>query len=187
MQGSNPPWDLDLSRSRTSNWRRHQAPLKFLFSKGHFWKGWQKDLIYFFAQSFDQILRHVCYNKDQVQRNKGGFHKWSVVLQRAFTVYTASHVIFIYLFIYLFIFLMFIYFWDRERQSMNGGGSERGRHRIWNGLQALSGQHRARRGLELTDREIMTWAEVGRLTNWATQAPRVVLFLIFCVPFCLPR
>ena len=27
-------------------------------------------------------------------------------------------------------------------------------------------------GLELTDREIMTWAEVGPLTDWATQAPR---------------
>ena len=27
-------------------------------------------------------------------------------------------------------------------------------------------------GLELTDREIMTWAEVRRLTNWATQAPQ---------------
>ena len=26
-------------------------------------------------------------------------------------------------------------------------------------------------GFELTDREIVTWAEVGRLTNWATQAP----------------
>ena len=23
-----------------------------------------------------------------------------------------------------------------------------------------------------TDREIMTWAEVGRLTDWATQAPQ---------------
>ena len=52
-------------------------------------------------------------------------------------------------FIFLFkknFFLTFIYFWDRERQSMNGGGSERGRHRIWNRLQALSSQHRARRG-----------------------------------------
>ena len=27
-------------------------------------------------------------------------------------------------------------------------------------------------GLELTDREIVTWAEVSRLTDWATQAPR---------------
>ena len=26
-------------------------------------------------------------------------------------------------------------------------------------------------GLELTDREIMTWAEVGGLTDWDTQAP----------------
>ena len=39
-----------------------------------------------------------------------------------------------------------VYFWDRERQSMNGGGSERGRQRIWNRLQALSCQHRARHG-----------------------------------------
>ena len=52
-----------------------------------------------------------------------------------------------FLFIYLKkFFLTFIYFWDRERQSMNGGGSERGRHRIWNRLQALSCQHRAWRG-----------------------------------------
>ena len=26
-------------------------------------------------------------------------------------------------------------------------------------------------GPEPTDREIMTWAKVGRLTDWATQAP----------------
>ena len=41
---------------------------------------------------------------------------------------------------------LIIYFWDRERQSRNGGGSERGSHRIWNRLQALSCQHRAWRG-----------------------------------------
>ena len=29
-------------------------------------------------------------------------------------------------------------------------------------------------GLELTDREIMTWAEVGRSTDGATQAPQLV-------------
>ena len=67
---------------------------------------------------------------------------------------------------------MFIYFWDRERQSMNEGGSERegdteseAGSRLW----AVSTEPDA--GLELTDCEIMTWAEVGRLTNWATQAP----------------
>ena len=30
-------------------------------------------------------------------------------------------------------------------------------------------------GLELTDREIMTWAETGRPTDWATQAPHPIL------------
>ena len=33
-------------------------------------------------------------------------------------------------------------------------------------------------GLELTDREIMTWAEVGRITDWATQAPLSEIVLI---------
>ena len=68
---------------------------------------------------------------------------------------------------------MFIYFWDRERQSMNGGGSDREGDteseegsRLW----AVSTEPDA--GLELKDREIMTWAEVGRPTDWATQAPQ---------------
>ena len=74
--------------------------------------------------------------------------------------------------IYIFLmFLTFIYFWDRERQSMNGGGSEREgdtesqtSSRLW----AVSTEPDA--GLELTDRKIVTWAEVGRLTDCATQA-----------------
>ena len=32
------------------------------------------------------------------------------------------------------------------------------------------------RGLELTNREIMTWAQVGRLTDSATQAPPSDIF-----------
>ena len=71
-----------------------------------------------------------------------------------------------------FFFLTFIYFWDRERQSMNRGGAERegdteseAGSRLW----AVSTDPVT--GLKLTDREIMTWAEVGRLTNQATQAP----------------
>ena len=64
---------------------------------------------------------------------------------------------------------MFIYFWDRERQSMSEGGAERegdpeseAGSRLW----AVSTEPGA--GLELTDREIVTWAEVSRLTDWAT-------------------
>ena len=54
---------------------------------------------------------------------------------------------------------MFIYF---ERESTHGGGAERARDtefkagsRLW----AVSTEPDA--GLELTDREIMTWAEVA--------------------------
>ena len=79
---------------------------------------------------------------------------------------------------FIFIFLTFIYFWDTERQSMSGAGAERegdteseADSRLW----AISPEPDA--GLKLRDREIVTWAEVGRLTDWATQAPLSSLFL----------
>ena len=83
-----------------------------------------------------------------------------------------------YLFFLNFFFQnLFIYFWDRERQSMNGGGAERDGDtesetgsRLW----AISPEPDA--GLELTSCEIMTWAEVGRSTDWATQAPPFIYF-----------
>ena len=67
-------------------------------------------------------------------------------------------------------FLMFIF--EAERQSVNGGGAERegdteseAGSRLW----AVGTEPDV--GLELTNREIMTWAQVGRLTDWATQVP----------------
>ena len=61
---------------------------------------------------------------------------------------------------------------------MNGGGAERegdteseAGSRLW----AISPEPDA--GLELTDLEIVTWVEVGRLTDWATQAPQPVSIL----------
>ena len=81
---------------------------------------------------------------------------------------------------------MFIYFWDKERQSMNRGGAEREGDtesetgsRLW----AVSTEPDA--GLEPTDREIMTWAEVGRLTDWATQAPLFFFLKMLSVPFTI--
>ena len=65
---------------------------------------------------------------------------------------------------------------------MNGGGAEREGDtesetgsRVW----AVSTEPDA--GLELTDREIMTWAEVGRLTDWATQAPWAYILISYTV------
>ena len=65
-------------------------------------------------------------------------------------------------------------FWEREgdRQSMSGKGAERkgdteskAGSRLW----AVTTESNV--GLEAMDDEIMTWAEVRRLTDWATQGP----------------
>ena len=80
---------------------------------------------------------------------------------------------------------MFIYFWDRERQSMNRGGAEREgdtESEMGSRLWAVSTEPHA--GLELTDREIMTWAEVRRLTVWATQVPQGWCSSKFRSPCC---
>ena len=79
---------------------------------------------------------------------------------------------------------MFIYFWRRERQSMSGGGAEReGDTECEAGsrLRAVSTDPDA--GLELMDCEIMTWAKVRRLTNWATQAPCVLFNVLNQNPY----
>ena len=69
---------------------------------------------------------------------------------------------------------MFVYFWEREREREHKQGRGREREgdieskpgsRFW----AVSTEPDV--GLEFTDCKIMTWAEVGRLTDWATQAP----------------
>ena len=54
--------------------------------------------------------------------------------------------------------MFFNYIWDRERRSVNGGGAEREgdtESETGSRLQAISPEPDT--GLELTDREIMTW------------------------------
>ena len=75
---------------------------------------------------------------------------------------------------------MFIYLRERERervrekQSVGREGAERegdteseAESRLW----AVSTEPDV--GLELTNHEIMTSAEVGHLTDWATQEPQI--------------
>ena len=65
---------------------------------------------------------------------------------------------------------MFIYFW--ERQNASGLGAERKgdtQSKAGSSLWAASTESDA--GLKPTSCEIVTWAKVGRSTNWATQAP----------------
>ena len=73
---------------------------------------------------------------------------------------------------------MFIDFWERERaqvgleQRQRGGDTEsKAGSRLW----TISTESDA--GLKLTNHEIMTWAEVVSLTDWATQASLDNLFL----------
>ena len=72
---------------------------------------------------------------------------------------------------------MFIYFCESEREHKQGRGREREGDRVsevGSRLQAVSTEPDT--GLELTNREIMAWAEVGRLTNWATQVLQKLYF-----------
>ena len=73
---------------------------------------------------------------------------------------------------------MFIYF-EGEKDRVQAGQEQREREgdpeseagsRFW----AVSTEPDVE--LKLTNCEIMTWAEVGRLTDWATQAPQDLLF-----------
>ena len=69
---------------------------------------------------------------------------------------------------------MFIF--ERQRQSVSGGGAERERDtesEAGSRLSAVSTEPNV--GLKLTNHKIMTWAEVGRSTDWATQAPLQVI------------
>ena len=65
----------------------------------------------------------------------------------------------------------YAYFWETERQSMSGGGAEKEgdtESEAGSRLRAVSTEPTV--GLEPTNQEIMTWAEVRCQTNWTTQA-----------------
>ena len=69
-----------------------------------------------------------------------------------------------------FICLMFIYFWERERNSMSRVGAEReGGTKLEAGYRLWAVRTQPQVGLEPTNREIKTWAKVRHLTDWATQ------------------
>ena len=74
-------------------------------------------------------------------------------------------------------FLMFTYFWERQRQNASGLGAEREgdtESEAGSSLWAVSIEPNA--GLKLTSCEITARAEVGRSTDWATQAPQMFIY-----------
>ena len=68
----------------------------------------------------------------------------------------------------------------REIESMSGVREREGGTESEAGSRIRTVSTELHVGLELTDREIMTWAKVGRLTDWATQGPEL-LFSCTCV------
>ena len=77
----------------------------------------------------------------------------------------------------LFFLRFYLFLGQRETEHERGRGRERGRHRIGNRLQAPSQQPRARRGARTRGPRDRDLAEVGRLTDCATQAPLPLFFL----------
>ena len=85
----------------------------------------------------------------------------------------------------IFIFptiLFYLFMGQRETEHERGRGRERGRLRIGTRLQALSHQPRARRGARTHGPRDRDLAEVGRLTNCATQAPHMSPIFKPCRP-----
>ena len=80
-------------------------------------------------------------------------------------------------------------FFLRERQCKQGRGREREgdtESEAGSRLQAVSTEPNV--GLKLQNHKIMTWAKVGSLTNWATQAPAHKHFFKFLnILFILER
>ena len=77
-----------------------------------------------------------------------------------------------------FFFNVYLFLGQRETEHERGRGRERGGDRIGNRLQALSHQPRARRGARTPGPRDHDLAEVGRLTDRATQAPLYMLLYV---------
>ena len=72
-----------------------------------------------------------------------------------------------------------VYLFLRERQSMSRGGAEKEGDtecEAGSSLWAVSSEPDA--GLKVTNCEIMTQAEAGRLTNWVTQGAPTISFVL---------
>ena len=79
--------------------------------------------------------------------------------------------------VYFLFSLMFVYFSERERDRVSGEGARRdGDKESEAGSRLWAVNTEPDVGFELTSWEIMTQAEAGHLTHWATQAPWEVYF-----------
>ena len=114
-------------------------------------------------------------------------HSWWPELDHTYQGSYMPSIKIFYLF-FKFLKMFFIYFWDRERQRER----ERERRRVREGdtesetssrLWAVSTEPDA--GLEPVNHEIMSWAQVGLLTDRDAQAPPTYYIFTLCQSFTL--
>ena len=86
----------------------------------------------------------------------------------------------LYNFFFNFCFNVYLFLGQRETEHERGRVRERGRHRIGNRLQALSHQPRAWRRARTQGPRDRDLAEIGRLTDCASQAPLNNVFWRTC-------
>ena len=79
--------------------------------------------------------------------------------------------LFLFFFFKFFFNIFYLFLGQRETEHERGRGRERERHRIGNRLQPLSHQPRAQHRARTHGPRDRDLAEVGRLTDCATQAP----------------
>ena len=84
----------------------------------------------------------------------------------------------LFYFILLYLINVYLFLRERETELEQGRGTGRGRHRIWSSPQALSCQHRARRGAwthELWDHDLSLSQTLNQLSH-----PRTSGLYVFC-------
>ena len=92
-----------------------------------------------------------------------------------------------FMILYSFYILKYLFIFERERESKQASehesrvGAQREGDRGSKLGSVLTAESHCDAGLKLTNHEIRTWAELGCLTDWATQAPLLPDTLNLCL------
>ena len=109
------------------------------------------------------LLLFICLMLDTFKQKLDISPEWSLEFSSILTLLHDGSV-------WFFFFFKFIYlFWERQTEQVGKRQRERGRERIPSRLHTTSAEPYV--GLKLTNREMVTWAKVRHLTDWATQVP----------------
>ena len=168
------PWDHDLSQSQMLNRLSHPGALRFISSFPHLMPFISFPFPIALAKTFSTVLNRSGRSEHFVLFVVlgGHFHSFTMECDISCGFFINAH--FQVGEIPLFLIFFNVYLFLRERAWAGEGQRKRGQ-RIQSRLCADSSEPNV--GLELTNCEIMTWAEVGCSTDWAQpRCPREIPF-----------